>query len=267
MSITRRSLVGAAAVAGVGYSRFSSAAERTSVASPKYAAIAFDAFPIIDPRPVVALAENLFPGRGEQLSSAWRTRQFEYTWLRSLSDQYVDFWHVTEDALIFAARSLGLDLGDERRDQLMQSYLQLKAWPDALPALRALQGAGLRMAFLSNFTAQMLDAALRNSGLESFFADHLTTDRVRVFKPDSRAYQMGPSAFQCTRDRIVFVASAAWDAAGAKWFGYPTFWLNRASLPSEVLDVTPDAEGKSMRDLVHFVLGSRGAGTESPTTT
>ena len=43
-------------------------------------AVAFDAFPIFDPRPVFALTEELFPGT--VLSDGWRTRQFEYTWLR-----------------------------------------------------------------------------------------------------------------------------------------------------------------------------------------
>src|SRR6185312_13473173 len=53
------------------------------------------------------------------------------------------------------------------------------------------------MAFLSNFTARMLDAALARSGLQGFFEAHLTTDRVRAFKPDRRAYQMGIEAFEC----------------------------------------------------------------------
>jgi 2-haloacid dehalogenase len=63
----------------------------------------------------------------------------------------------------------------------MQGYLELKAWPEALAALAALNGlkaSGLRMAFLSNFTAAMLDQAVKNSGLEGIFDDHLSTDRV-----------------------------------------------------------------------------------------
>src|SRR5262249_24884775 len=151
--------------------------------------------------------------------------------------------------------SLGLALTMDQRDRLMQTFLELSAWPDVLPALRDLKAAGIRMAFLSNLTAEMLDAALRNSGLADYFEGHLSTDRVRAFKPDPRAYQMAQRAFDCARDEIVFVASARWDAAGAKWFGYPTFWLNRAPLPNESLGVAADAEGASMSDVVCFVLG------------
>jgi 2-haloacid dehalogenase len=115
--------------------------------------------------------------------------------------------------------------------------------------------AGIRMAFLSNLTETMLDAAVKNSGLEGYFEPHLSTDRVKAFKPDPRAYQMGLDAFKLAKEEIVFAAFAGWDAAGAKWFGYPTFWVNRMSAPVEELDVMPDGIGSGMADLVKFVLG------------
>jgi len=217
-------------------------------------AIAFDGFPIIDPRPVAARAEELFPGKGEVLMNAWRTRQFEYTWLRTLSGKYADFWQTTQDALVFAAGSLGLGLSGEARDRLMHTYLELKAWPDAAPALERFRAAGIRLAFLSNFTAAMLDAAVSNAGLVSFFDPHLSTDRVRAFKPDPRAYRMALDAWSLAREEVVFCAAAGWDAAGAKWFGYRTFWLNRSQAPMEELGVQPDGIGTGMPDLVKFAM-------------
>jgi 2-haloacid dehalogenase len=218
-------------------------------------AIAFDGFPITDPRPVFAKVEELFPGKGRSLSEAWRTRLFEYTWLRSLGGHYIDFWHVTEQSLAYAARASGIELGADQRDAIMQTWLSLKAWPDVAPALKELKAAGIRMAFLANLTAPMLDAVARNAGLEGYFEPHLSTDRVGVFKPDPRAYQMGPDAFKLPKEEIVFAAFAGWDAAGAKWFGYPTFWVNRAKTPLEELDAMPDGVGEGMADLVKFVLG------------
>jgi 2-haloacid dehalogenase len=223
-------------------------------ASAKFKAIAFDGFPIIDPRPVFARAEEIFPGKGSELSNAWRIRQFEYTWLRTLGGRYADFRQVTEESLVFAARMLKIDLSAGQRDQLMQTYLRLKAWSDVAPALAQLREAGIRMAFLSNLTGAMLDAAVRNSGLEGFFEDHLSTDKVGAFKPDPRAYQMAVDAFNLRKEEIAFAAFAGWDAAGAKWFGYPTFWVNRLNLPVEELAVVPDGIGSGLGDLVEFVL-------------
>lgn len=220
----------------------------------KIKAVAFDGFPIIDVRPVFAKAEEFFPGKGQELSNAWRTRQFEYTWLRSMGGHYADFWQVTQESLTFATKMLKIDLSADQHDQLMQSYLALKAWPDVAPALQQFKAAGIRMAFLSNLTDAMLDAAVRNSGLEGFFESHLSTDKVRAFKPDPRAYQMGVDAFGLKKEEIAFAAFAGWDAAGAKWFGYPTFWVNRLNLPVEELGVAPDGVGSGLGDLVRFVL-------------
>jgi 2-haloacid dehalogenase len=251
MELNRRHFTVLAA-AGAAATTARAALERAA-ARPKFKAIAFDGFPIIDARPVFAKVEEVFPGKGVELGNAWRTRQFEYTWLRSLGGRYADFWRVTEDALTFAAKSVKVDPSDEQRDRLMQTYLELKAWPDVMPALTRLRDAGIRMAFLANLTPTMLDAVVKNSGLEGFFEDHLSTDKVRVFKPDPLAYRMGVDAFGLKKEEIVFAAFAGWDAVGAKWFGYPTFWVNRANAAIEELEITPDGSGSTLADLVTFV--------------
>ncbi|MBI3715733.1 MAG: haloacid dehalogenase type II [Betaproteobacteria bacterium] len=229
------------------------AADAHAVPAGKIKAIAFDAFPIFDPRPVFALAEQLFPGKGAELGNAWRTRQFEYQWLRALAGSYADFLRTTEDALIFSCELLKLDLTTDKRRQLVDAYLALKAWPDALPAVNALKNAGLRLAFLSNATPQMLEAGIRNAGLEGLFEHVLSTDAIRTYKPDPRAYRLAIDAFGLKREEILFAAFAGWDAAGAKTFGYPTFWVNRMNLPAERLGVAADASGQGLNDLVTYV--------------
>jgi 2-haloacid dehalogenase len=106
-------------VAGGVTSGLLSPLEAKAATRPQIKAIAFDAFPIFDPRPVFRLAETLFPGKGADLSNAWRTRQFEYQWLRALSGHYADFLQTTEDGLVFAAKLLQLELTPEKRAQLM----------------------------------------------------------------------------------------------------------------------------------------------------
>jgi 2-haloacid dehalogenase len=214
-------------------------------------AIAFDAFPIFDPRSVFARADATYPGDG--LSDEWRTRQFEYTWLRVAARHYVDFWHVTEDALVFAANRLKLKLSPESRATLMNEFLRLSVWPDVIPALESIKRSGVRLALLSNLTPRMLAANIANAGLHGIFEQVLSTDRVRSYKPDPRAYQIGVDALKLKRQEILFVAFAGWDAAGAKLFGYPTFWVNRQKLPREEMGVSPDGSGETLRDLVTFL--------------
>ena len=216
-------------------------------------AIAFDAFPIFDPRPVFALVEKLLPGKGAELSNEWRTRQFEYTWLRVAAQRYVDFWQVTRQALEFAAEKLNLKLTLDQRNELMNAYLGLKTWPDVIPALATLKDSGFRLALLSNFTFGMLEAHIKSAGLSGFFELVLSTDRAKTYKPDPRAYHLGTDTLKLEREEILFVAFAGWDAAGAKLFGYPTFWVNRQRLPAEKLGATQDGVGESLPDLLEFL--------------
>jgi len=252
MMLRRREFLALAAGSVAAAPLFGGTISQASVA-PRVKALAFDAFAIFDLRPLFALAEQLFPGHGAELSNAWRIRQFEYQWLRALAGRYADFRRTTEDALVFAANQLRLDLTREKREHLMQAYLELTAWPDVRPVLQSLRRAGIRLAVLSNATTEILDAGIRNSELEGIFEQVLSVDRLRTFKPHPRAYQAAIDALGLPSQQIGYVAFAGWDAAGAKWFGYPTFWANRLNLPVEELGAPPDGIGSDLDDLVHFV--------------
>ena len=99
----------------------------------------------------------------------------------------------------------------------------------------------------------MLDAAIQNSNLGAVFEHVISTDEAKTFKPAPRAYELALDAFKLDREKILFVPHAGWDAAGAKWFGHRTFWVNRMNLPAEELGVVPDATGKNLNDLVQYV--------------
>lgn len=217
-------------------------------------AIVFDAYgTLFDVYSVGALAEQLFPGRGAELAELWRDRQIDYTRLRTLSNRYADFWQVTRDALRFSARKLGLALDEVAERKLMSEYTCLSAFPENLEALHALKGLGLPLGILSNGTPQMLDVAIKSAGMQGLFDYVLSADAVRQYKTAAAVYELGPAAFQLPARQMLFVSSNAWDACGATWFGYSTFWINRGSQPAEQLDVAPHATGRLLGDVINFV--------------
>jgi 2-haloacid dehalogenase len=221
-------------------------------ASP-YRAVLFDAFVVFDPRPIWQRAETMFPRQGAALANAWRTRQFEYTWLRSTMQRYADFWTVTRDALDVAAQQVGVDMSNAQRDALMDGYRTLTAWPDAIAGLRALKSRGMRLAFLSNFTPAMLSQASHSAGVADLFEQAISTDRALTYKPDPLAYALGPSVLGLEKRDMVFAAFAGWDAVGACTFGYPTCWVNRTGAPLEHLGAKPDKTTSDFDGLVAFV--------------
>ena len=250
---TRRGLLAmtsmtVAAAAALGH------AGRAETATPRFKAVGFDAFTIFDPSSVTTAVEERFPGKGKELSALWRTRQFEYCWLRTLNRAYVDFWQITEEALVFACKATRIDLSPESRARLMDVYLQLKPFPDSATALKTMRDAGIRLAYVSNFTPAMLKLNSENAGIADLFEFALSTDLVKAFKPDPRAYQMAENAFKIPRESIAFAAFGGWDAAGARSFGLHTFWVNRFDAPLEELGVKPDAQGGTLTELAKYLI-------------
>jgi 2-haloacid dehalogenase len=219
----------------------------------KIRAICFDLFTLFDPRSVVSVAKTIVPEHAVELCDAWRVRQFEYSWLRVASRQYADFRRVTDDALVYAAKTRGLTLTPSERVAMVAAYSQLELWPDARASLSAWKQAGLRLAPLTNYTPQMLADLLSQAGISELFDAQLSTHPLQTFKPDPRAYGLGPSTFNLSREEIAFSAFGGWDAAGARWFGFPTFWVNRLGLPQEELTPGPDATGPTLTELAQFV--------------
>jgi 2-haloacid dehalogenase len=239
--LSRRSAIGAIAVGAALLPGAGKALARGPVD-----AIAFDGFPIFDPRSVFQKVVALVPDRGRDLAQAWSTKLFGNSWLYTAAGQYATFDDVADNALRYAAESLGLVLSASDRRMLVAAYSDLEAWPDVRPALQKLRDAGIRLAFLSNLGEATLRANMARNGLDRLFEHVLSTDRVRAFKPSPKAYAMALEAFGLPKSRIGFAAFGGWDAAGAAWFGYRTTWVNRLGVPLERLGAGPAIVGSDM---------------------
>jgi 2-haloacid dehalogenase len=222
--------------------------ERTP--TTEIATVVFDAYgTLFDVHSVTTLAEELFPGRGHQVSQLWRTNQLQYSWLRSLMGRYEDFEQLTEDALVVACKSLKLNLSLEQRAQLMNAYDNLDTFPEVKQALGAL--SRMPLAILSNGSPRMLQAAVASSGLQGVFREIISVDDVRTYKPSPKVYQLAVDRLKVSdRSKIGFVSANSWDAIGAASFGFTAFWINRADSPMEELGARPEKTLIELTDLV-----------------
>jgi 2-haloacid dehalogenase len=202
-------------------------------------ALVFDAYgTLFDVHSIVARSGDNVSGDLRALSTLWRQKQLEYTWLRSLMERYEDFWDVTEAALRAAVTQLKIGASDSQLQTLMQAYLSPPAFPDARPALEALSGS--RRAILSNGSPTMLASAVHLNGMESCFVEVISVDKVKTYKPCPRVYALGTEALDLPAQEILFVSSNSWDVAGAKAFGYQACWCNRSDAEMEPLGYAPD---------------------------
>jgi 2-haloacid dehalogenase len=217
-------------------------------------ALVFDAYgTIFDVHSVAALAERLFPGKGAALSTAWRTKQLEYTWLRSLMGRYEDFSRVTAAALDWSLESLAIEADEAARRSLVDEYRRLAVFAEVRGALEKLAEVK-PLAILSNGHPDMLNAVVDHNGLRTLFRGGvLSVHPAKVFKPDASVYRLAEEQLGVTRAMMGFVSSNGWDAAGAKSFGFRAFWVNRGGAPVERLGVRPDAIVADLGQLVELV--------------
>jgi 2-haloacid dehalogenase len=194
-------------------------------------AVVFDAYgTLYDVQSVADITEEIFPGYGEIITQVWRIKQLEYTWLRSLMRQYRDFAAVTRDSLTYTLKCLGLEYDDASFDRIMDKYLHLDLYPDALLALEAM--AEKKLAILSNGSPDMLNALVRNSGLRPILDAVISVDAKGIFKPAPEAYMLIESTLKTPPSEVLFISSNPWDVCGAKSFGLNVAWIER---------VTPEA--------------------------
>ena len=227
-------------------------------------AVLFDAYgTLFDVYSVGQLAEQLFPGRGQDLSMLWRDKQIEYSRLVTTSNNgthYRPFSELTRAALVYVIKTIASISELERTkpgfddeiSQLMNAYHHLSAFAEVDTVLQALRARRVVTGILSNGDPGMLDSAVYSAGLEGLLDYVISVDSVRKYKTHPEAYALGEQATGLKAAKILFVSSNSWDALGATWHGYQTLWVNRYQRPFEELGTSPTRIGTSLHDVLSF---------------
>ncbi len=210
----------------------------------------FDAFgTLFDVNSAVERHRDEIGPQATRLAELWRTKQLEYSWVRSLMGRWRDFQSLTEEALAFAAERCG-GVSESLRASLLDAYAELDAYPDVGPTLGALKARGARTAILSNGTDAMLARAIASAGIGQGLDASLSVDRAGVFKTDRRAYELVGKHFEIAPNEVAFVSSNRWDVAGATAFGFQAIWINRTGAPDEYHDLPPARVLGSLTELI-----------------
>lgn len=226
-----------------------------------YKLIAFDAYgTLFDVYSMGELAEALFPGNGQAFALMWRDRQIEYTRLVTMSDpnpsgskHYLPFWELTVRSLHYVCKRMNLNLTSENEKRLMDQYAKLTGFEDSLSVLKTIKGNGMSTAILSNGSREMLATVVKSNGLMSYLDQVITVEDIRLFKTAPQSYELLLKAFPVKKEEVLFVSSNAWDALGAKWFGFDVFWVNRLGHPFEEIGEKPNYEGNSLSKVLEVI--------------
>lgn len=209
-------------------------------------ACVFDAYgTLFDVNAAAARCAGKLGDKWQPLAEIWRAKQLQYTWLRALMQRHTTFWQVTQDALDFAMAAVSVD-DPPLRQELLDLYFRLDAYPEVKQTLTALKDAGLKTAILSNGSPDMLDAAVSNAGIGGLLDAVYSVEAVGVFKPHPSVYQLPVDDLGLAPSQMSFQSSNGWDANGANAFGYNVVWVNRFDQPDERI---PEAPEQRLTDL------------------
>ena len=212
-------------------------------------ACVFDAYgTIFDFASAAAGCHDVLGDKTAALTTLWRDKQLQYTWLRSLQGHHVDFWQVTGNALDFALETLGLE-NPALRSRLMDLYRTLKCFPEVPAVLAQLKQAGFVIAILSNGSPSMLRDAVAGAGIGGLLDHVLSIEDAGVFKTHPRTYQLAVDRLGLPASAISFQSSNAWDAHAASAFGMRVVWCNRYAQRRERLPGAPDHEIRTLSEL------------------
>jgi 2-haloacid dehalogenase len=209
----------------------------------------FDAYgTLFDYASAALRCKDALAGDWQAFSELWRRKQLEYTWLRSLMGRHADFWHVTGESLDYALTAFKRQ-DPALRALLMQQYLSLDCYPDAIAVLKRLREAGMKSAILSNGSPTMLAAAVNSAGISRLIDGAFSVETAATYKPHPSVYQIAVDKLAVAANRVCFLSSNGWDAAGAAAFGFRVVWINRSKMPAENLPGHPEVEVQSLAEL------------------
>ena len=183
--------------------------------------------------------QKVFKEVWSSVSNIWRMKQLQYTWLRSMTGSYIDFWSITQNSLDFALETHKLQNDLALKERLLALYWELQPYSEVSQVLKVLKENGIKTAILSNGSPEMLSGAVRSSDLNEFIDEIISVETVKIFKPSARVYEQVETIIGCSKANVLFVSSNGWDIAGAAGFGFTTAWVNRLKDPIDRLPNKP----------------------------
>jgi len=215
-------------------------------------AIIFDAYgTLFDVNSAAEKCKDKIGDKWEGFSNYWRTTQLEYTWLRSLMNRHKDFWQITEDSLDKSMKAFKID--PSMRNELLDLYKILSTFPEVTEVLKKLKEKNYKLAILSNGTPSLLNELVKSNNLDNIFNDIFSIEEVKVYKPNSKVYDIPIKKYQIQKNEVAYLSANTWDVSAGGNYGFNPVWINRSNNIFDNLDYKPQNEIGNLKELLNII--------------
>ena len=185
----------------------------------------------------------------EPVSRLWRARSLEYTFVGNHIDAYQPFYAMNRDALEHALAAHGVDLDEDEREAILETYHDLDVFDDVRDGIERLRDGGYDCYVVSNGNPEMLDSMVEGAEIGDLLEDTISADEIETFKPDPEIYRHAAGRIGTPIDGIAHVAAGWFDVQGAMHAGMQGVWADRKGSPWDPLDGDPDLTIETFHDL------------------
>ena len=215
-------------------------------------AIIFDAYgTLFDVNSAAEKCKDKIGNKWEGFANYWRTTQLEYTWLRSLMNRHKDFWQITEDSLDKSMKAFKID--PSMRNELLDLYKILSTFPEVTEVLKKLKEKNYKLAILSNGTPSLLNELVKSNNLDNIFNDIFSIEEVKVYKPNSKVYDIPIKKYQIQKNEVAYLSANTWDVSAGGNYGFNPVWINRSNNIFDNLDYKPQNEIGNLKELLNII--------------
>src|SRR5712691_3714877 len=188
----------------------------------------------------------------------WFTQMLQNAFVATITGPYRDFGTLGAAALEMVAARRGVTISPEEKHAILGEMRRLPPHPETQRALAHLRQAGLRLATLTNSTAQVAQAQMANAGLSGYFEQIFSADAVQRLKPAPEAYRMVADRLGVAIGNLRLIAAHAWDIAGALRAGCAAAFVARPGMVLDPLVERPDVVGADLREVAERILEREG---------
>ena len=215
-------------------------------------AIIFDAYgTLFDVNSAAEKCKDKIGAKWEGFANFWRTTQLEYTWLRSLMGRHKDFWQITEDSLDKSMKTFDID--SSMKSELLNLYKVLSPFKEVPETLKKLKEKNFKLAILSNGTPSLLSQLVKSNNIDNLFDDLFSIEEVRIYKPDTKVYDLPIKKYQIEKSQVAFLSANTWDVSGGGNYGYQAIWVNRNNNIFDNLDYKPINQIKNLSEIINLI--------------
>lgn len=180
---------------------------------------------LLDMSPLRKAVNDFF--KNDLAFEVWFPTLLQYSLVETTSGKYHDFSKIAVATLKMTAVKFNIKPEEEKLKSILGKVKQLPAHPDVPIALEKLKSKGIPMIALTNGKPDVAVAQLKYAGIDRFFDEIISVERIGKYKPHPDTYNYVLQKKTVAPDKVMMIASHGWDIAGAQRAGLQTAFVSR----------------------------------------